>query len=193
MKTSIYVLLVTLATTQGFLSRNYRETNLAETDQQEESGFLNTLNLSMMGNTHATQAFNKMADMARAIMDALGSLLDFKFVGNMVDATVERLIGNSREGRSEGERQKHADLKAGITTIVGAVLGEQECWKRTACRAGEFAKDLPGKDFMFIVLERLAPDSWLNTLDISKVSATYEDDCNRFECTDDPEGIEYDA
>ena len=35
-------------------------------------------------------------------------------------------------------------MKEGITTLVGAALGEQQCWERTACKAGEYAATIPG-------------------------------------------------
>merc|ERR1712244_215636 len=82
------------------------------------------------------------------------------------------------------------ELKNGITTVVGAALGEQECWEKTACKAGEYAASLPGKDVLFIVLDRLVPSSWVETLDSVKQSATYEQNCNRYECSADPEGTE---
>jgi hypothetical protein len=46
------------------------------------------------------------------------------------------------EDKAEDESQEM--MKEGITTLVGAALGEQECWERTACKAGEYAATIPG-------------------------------------------------
>ena len=67
------------------------------------------------------------------------------------------------------------ELKHGITTVVGAALGEQQCWERTACKAGELASALPGKDVLFIVLDRLAPSNWLNTIENVKNVSIHKD------------------
>jgi len=72
-------------------------------------------------------------------------------------------------------------------------LGEQQCWERTACQVGEASSSLPGKDVLFILMNRVAPDSWLSSLNIIRDSATYEQDCELFECSADPEGVENDA
>ena len=42
--------------------------------------------------------------------------------------------------------QSQEVMKEGITTLVGAALGEQQCWERTACKAGEYAATIPGKN-----------------------------------------------
>merc|ERR1712130_714236 len=96
-------------------------------------------------------------------------------------------------GKAMKKMKEQEELKNGITTVVGAALGEQECWEKTACKAGEYAASLPGKDVLFIVLDRLVPSSWVETLDSVKQSATYEQNCNRYECSADPEGTETDA
>jgi len=43
------------------------------------------------------------------------------------------------------EQEEDLAMKEGITTLVGAALGEQQCWERTACKAGEYASTIPGK------------------------------------------------
>merc|ERR1711979_164338 len=103
----------------------------------------------------------------------MGSIVDLKLVHNVVSVALDKLTEVDRRGR--------------------AALGEQECWEKTACKAGEYAASLPGKDVIFIVLDRLIPSSWVDTLDSVKQSATYEQNCNRYECSTDPEGTEADA
>ena len=64
----------------------------------------------------------------------------------MVDIALDKLTETDRRGRagSEEKMRQQEELKSGITTVVGAALGEQECWERTACKAGEYAAALPG-------------------------------------------------
>ena len=56
---------------------------------------------------------------------------------------MDRLQENERQGRAQEEQKEH--IKKGITTVVGAALGEQECWERTACKVGEYSAVLPGE------------------------------------------------
>ena len=72
--------------------------------------------------------------------------MDLKFVKSVVDIAVDRLHNGERKGRSgsDGKNKEQEKLKAGITTVVGAALGEQECWERTACKVGEYTSILPG-------------------------------------------------
>ena len=43
-----------------------------------------------------------------------------------------------------------------------------QCWERTACKLGEYSASIPGKDIAFIVFDRVAPSSWLSSLNIIK-------------------------
>ena len=80
-----------------------------------------------------------------------------------------RLHDKERRGRSDSKRSAEQEqLKDGITTVVGAALGEQQCWERTACKLGEYSSSLPGKDIVFILFDRVAPTSWLSSLNIIK-------------------------
>merc|ERR1712204_56297 len=105
-----------------------------------------------------------------SLASALGSIVDLKLVHNVVSVALDRLTEADRRGRAESEEKmrEQEELKSGITTVVGAALGEQECWEKTACKAGEYAASLPGKDVIFIVLDRLVPSSWIDTLDSVK-------------------------
>ena len=47
---------------------------------------------------------------------------------------------------------KYFWIQEGITTLVGAALGEQQCWERSACLAGEYAAELPGIKIGMIVV-----------------------------------------
>merc|ERR1712130_285001 len=91
-------------------------------------------------------------------------------VHNVVSVALDKLTEADRRGRAGNEEKmkEQEELKNGITTVVGAALGEQECWEKTACKAGEYAASLPGKDVLFIVLDRLVPSSWVETLDSVK-------------------------
>ena len=60
-----------------------------------------------------------------------------------MDIAVDRLQEDSRHGRSHEKTKK--DIKTGITTVVGAALGEQQCWERTACKLGENVSEIPGE------------------------------------------------
>ena len=42
------------------------------------------------------------------------------------------------------------ELKGEITTVVGAVLGKQQCWERTACTLGKRTKSFAAKDLFFM-------------------------------------------
>ena len=69
-----------------------------------------------------------------------------KLVHNVVSQAVDRFSEEDRRGRAESPEKlrEKEELKNGITTVVGAALGEQECWQKTACKAGEFAATMPG-------------------------------------------------
>ena len=60
-----------------------------------------------------------------------------------MDIAVDRLQENSRQGRAQ---EKKENIKTGITTVVGAALGEQQCWERTACKLGEYGAEIPGRE-----------------------------------------------
>ena len=81
-----------------------------------------------------------------SLASALGSIVDLKLVHNVVSVALDRLTEADRRGRAESEEKmrEQEELKSGITTVVGAALGEQECWEKTACKAGEYAASLPG-------------------------------------------------
>ncbi len=51
---------------------------------------------------------------------------------------------NPLEDDDASADQSQEVMKEGITTLVGAALGEQQCWERTACKAGEYAATIPG-------------------------------------------------
>jgi hypothetical protein len=56
--------------------------------------------------------------------------------------------GRGRASPLQAEADKSQEvMKEGITTLVGAALGEQQCWERTACKAGEYAATIPGTLF----------------------------------------------
>ncbi|XP_023322013.1 uncharacterized protein LOC111696604 isoform X2 [Eurytemora carolleeae] len=158
----------------------------------ESQALLETMSLSYGGNYYVSESIKQGRELAGAIASALGALVDMKLVRSVVDGVVERF----REGRSDlgvtdrdrsdldlGEGHDQENLKEGITTLVGAALGEQQCWERSACLAGEYAAELPGKDVLFIVLDRLTPTSWIGTLNTIKQSATYIQDCSKYQCS----------
>ena len=165
-----------------------------EQRKEPESSLLGTLNLSYAGNMDFSEALTMASRVGSSLAQAIGSLVDLKFVRNVVDIAVDRLNEvDGREGRSDNKMARLERIKDGITEAVGAALGEQECWQRTACRLGEYTATVPGKDILFIVADRLAPPTWQGSLGIIRESATFEKDCNLFECTADPEGTEVDA
>ena len=43
-----------------------------------------------------------------------------------------------------------------------------QCWERTACKLGEYSASIPGKDIAFILFDRVAPSSWLSSINIIK-------------------------
>ena len=202
--------------TEGFTRRNsvptpghttipvQEETNKVELDierfvpveqrREPESSLLGTLNLSYAGNMDFSEALTMASRVGSSLAQAIGSLVDLKFVRNVVDIAVDRLNEvDGREGRADDRKERLERIKDGITEAVGAALGEQECWQRTACRLGEYTAAVPGKDIFFILADRLAPPTWQSSLGIVKESATFEKNCNLFECTADPEGTEVDA
>ena len=163
--------------------------------REQESSLFRTLNLSYAGNLDFTKALAMASRVGSSLAQAIGSLVDLQFVRNVVDIAVDRLneVESGREGRSDSRAQRLERIKDGITEAVGAALGEQQCWQRTACRLGEYTAAVPGKDLIFILADRLAPPTWLGSLNIIRESATFEKNCNLFECTADPEGTEIDA
>ena len=80
-------------------------------------------------------------EVSTSLASAIGSIIDLKFVRSIVDIAVDRLQENSRQGRAQ---EKKENIKTGITTVVGAALGEQECWERTACKLGEYGAQIQG-------------------------------------------------
>ena len=84
-----------------------------------------------------------------SLAEAVGSIVNLKLVRSIVDVALDRLNAADRRGRadsvSEEKMKEQEELKSGITTVVGAALGEQECWERTACKAGEYAAAIPGQ------------------------------------------------
>lgn len=99
---------------------------------------------------------------------ALDRLVNYRQKRSENEKYLFRLQDNERQGRSDTpqKRAEQEQLKNSITTVVGAALGEQECWERTACKVGEYTSALPGKDVLFILMDRVAPSSWLDSLNI---------------------------
>ena len=109
-----------------------------EQRKEPESSLLGTLNLSYAGNMDFSEALTMASRVGSSLAQAIGSLVDLKFVRNVVDIAVDRLNEvDGREGRSDNKMARLERIKDGITEAVGAALGEQECWQRTACRIGE--------------------------------------------------------
>jgi len=166
------------------LKREKREAT-ADTDAALES-----FSLSYTGNYILAETIKQGRELGSALMSALGGLMNLRTVRSIVDGMVNQL-SEPRRGRSDLGRSsleiEQADnqeyLKDGITTLVGAALGEQECWERSACLAGEYAADIPGRDVIFIVLDRIVPTSWARTIDTIKQSATYIEDCEKYICS----------
>ena len=87
-----------------------------------------------------------------------------------MDIAVDRLQENERQGRAQQERKEN--IKTGITTVVGAAPGEQQCWERTACKLGEYSAVLPGRnlsahdmhDDIFTPQAKTSSSSWLTGL-----------------------------
>jgi len=169
-----------------------------EKRQAQEESFLNTLSLSYAGDFAISDTISQGRELFGALTSTLGSMVNMRMVRSIVDSVVERLNGRytiERQGRSDlpydDDRSRsnvprddgQENIKKGITTLVGAALGEQECVQRSACLAGEYASQLPGKDVLFLVLDRFAPESWLSTISTFKQSATYIEDCQRYICT----------
>jgi hypothetical protein len=176
--------------------------------QTSEESFLNTLSLSYNGDFEMSDYISQGKEMMGLLASTLGSLVNMNMVRNVVDNVYERFNGRystlERQGRSdlpsriqddrlrsdlpsEQEQQSQENIKQGITTLVGAALGEQQCVERSACLAGEYAAQFPGKDVLFLALDRFLPDSWSQTVNTFKQSATYIQDCEKFICTTESE------
>lgn len=77
-----------------------------------------------------------------------------------------------------------SNYKEQIRTTVGAVLGRPDCIKRAACRAGRYLRDVKGKDIIIVILEKVTPSKWLETVQVVKESAIHNDECN-YKCLED--------
>ena len=86
-------------------------------------------------------------DLSTSLASAIGAVIDLNLVRNIVDIAVDRLQENSRQGRRRRAQKEQENIKTGITTVVGAALGEQQCWERTACKLGENVSEIPGELF----------------------------------------------
>jgi len=114
---------------------------LKEEEEDEEGlDMLESLNWSISGNTDFAETFYVGLDVGRSLRSGLGSLVDLGMVGRVVDLVMERVAGGGRVQRSSGEES----VKSVVTTVVGALLGQQRCWERSACRLGELTQPLPG-------------------------------------------------
>jgi len=167
------------------LRREKRESAVEDSDAALES-----FSLSYTGNYILAETIKQGRELGSALMSALGGLMNLRTVRSIVDGMVNQLSeprkGRSDLGRSSLEVEEEDDqeyLKEGITTLVGAALGEQQCWERSACLAGEYAADIPGRDVIFIVLDRIVPTSWARTIDTIKQSATYIENCEKYICS----------
>ena len=104
--------------------------------------------LVSLSNLYALHFFNFQAkNIGSSVAAAMGSIVDLKLVHNVVSVALDKLTEADRRGRAGNEEKmkEQEELKKGITTVVGAALGEQECWEKTACKAGEYAASLPGE------------------------------------------------
>jgi len=177
-------------------------------EERQPVNLLETISLSYAGNFDLANTIRQGGNIARNVARALGSLLDLKMVRSMVEATLgsflpddeENEISRSRSGLEgmdnevdNSELAYAEDIKEAVTMVVGAVIGQQECWQKIACKVGSYGRWIPGKDFLLIVLGRVLPQSWESGLEAAAASATYSQDCGFYECSTDPEGTETDA
>jgi len=170
--------------------------------QTSDESFLDTLSLSYYGDFEISDYISEGKEMMGLLSSTLGSFVNMNMVRTVVDTVYERFSGGytvDRQGRSDlpgminddryrldlpsEEEQSAENIKKGITTLVGAALGEQQCAERSACLAGEYAAQFPGKDVLFLALDRFLPESWSQTVNTFKQSATYIQDCEKFTCT----------
>merc|ERR1711971_633443 len=89
---------------------------------------------------------------------------------------------SNRIDEDVGEQVEKEELKGEITTVVGAVLGKQQCWERTACTLGKRTKSFAAKDLLFMVAEKAVP-SWRETLDLVRGGSADSINCGSFDCS----------
>ena len=87
-------------------------------------------------------------------------LLLEKFVPFTLGANINRYTVNELDPalrRSDVEiedrvvaLERKEELKAEITTVVGAVLSKQQCWEKTACLIGLRTRNIAAKDVFFM-------------------------------------------
>jgi hypothetical protein len=48
------------------------------------------------------------------------------------------------------KRDKHRNLRNGVTALIGAAMQKQQCWENAACRIGHYLEPVAAKDVMFL-------------------------------------------
>ena len=93
------------------------------------------------------------------------------------------------------ELKKTEALKAGVTTLVGAMMQKQECWQRAFCIFGDNIKLYPVPKGVFLLAAKQLPAGWQGTVDIVEKSTLDEtnnkDACDQlYECDATKDGRE---
>merc|ERR1719350_1378980 len=111
----------------GSVARQPKPRGLEVQEEEKQANLLEPLNLSYAGNMDLSRALDQAKNIGSSLASAVGSIVDLKLVHNFVSVALDKLGEADRRGRREEK------------------MREQQCWEKTACKAGEYAASLPGR------------------------------------------------
>jgi len=125
------------------------------------------------------------------IIRLTGNVLPLRgFAGLMADAGVPgarwfRNVLTPSHLRGWERMERQPNFRDDLLFMVGAVLGEQECVRKLACRSGKRVSSIPGSSVVTMILAGASgyvPEFLRETYSILRDSVLYSDDCEQFFC-----------
>jgi len=124
------------------------------------------------------------------IGQALYDFVDVAMVRSLVDLYMNKrnapAIARSQlilkgEAKVNPREEKVRD---GLTSLLGGIMGKQQCWQKIFCGLGELGKSVSGSSVAFLVLKSSVPSTWIRTretIDLVK-EGTYGECTKKFKC-----------
>lgn len=75
-------------------------------------------------------------------------------------------------------------VRDGLTSILGGIMGKQQCWEKMFCGIGEMGKSISGTSVAFLILKSSVPSTWTKTRQtIDLIKQGTRGDCQKkFKC-----------
>jgi len=151
-------------------------------------------------NTTAVPTVNQ-AIFGHVATELLPSEKDFVVENPATNKTADPTEANRRQaptGNLNNQTNPLADLfqiddpemRATLNAIYGAYRGNDQCTRKSFCQMGNYFKDMPGRDLIFLVMGNYIPIEYSLYYEIFKAAVVYGQNCNVYVCIPDPPRVD---